>query len=123
MRNPTDRPSCPNQREIEMVINLKLEKPLDVIVSLRLLGRADEMANEDAVLLQCVCRFLALLRSADGQRDCLLIGAERKSSAHGQNDATLGRQSLRWRLEQVESAVGARNGHSRIVRDIGPDQV
>jgi hypothetical protein len=31
------------QHEIEMVINLKLTKALDLIVSLVLLGRADEM--------------------------------------------------------------------------------
>ena len=31
--------------------------------------------------------LLALLRSADGLRDCLLIGVDRKSSARSQNDA------------------------------------
>src|SRR5216683_5710503 len=34
------------------------------------------------------CPLLAPLRPADGHRVCLFIGVHRKSSAHGQNDAS-----------------------------------
>src|SRR4030081_1405417 len=64
-----------------------------------------------------LARFLAPLRHADARSECLLIGVDRKWSAHGQNDEFDPNRSIH--ATETRARENAQPGFSSAVRHLG----